>query len=176
MESRWIRHLGAGALIAVLWSAAAAAQAQDEGCDTALSHQFDFWVGKWSVSPAGHPDRRVADSLIEKLYRGCGVRENWMPLKGGPGGSLSAYDSTAHRWRQAWVDSSGAFAEFKGGWNGKAMVLTGVWPQPGHPRQITRMTYTPAPDGSVRQSGETSDDAGRTWQPSFDFIYRHPPS
>ena len=136
------------------------AQAQGEGCDTAQSHQFDFWVGRWSVSPAAHPDRRVADSLIEKLYRGCGVRENWMPLKSGPGGSLSAYDSAAHRWRQAWVDSSGAFAQFEGGWNGKAMVLTGVWPQPGHPHQITRMTYTPASDGSVRQFGETSDDAG----------------
>ena len=176
MESRWIRQLGARSLIAVLWSAAAGAQAQGEGCDTAQSHQFDFWVGRWSVSPAAHPDRRVADSLIEKLYRGCGVRENWMPLKNGPGGSLSAYDSAAHRLRQAWVDSSGAFAQFEGGWNGKAMVRTGVWPQPGHPHQITRMTYTPASDGSVRQFGETSDDAGRTWQPGFDFIYRRAPS
>ena len=54
---------------------------------------------------------------------------------------------------------------------GKAMVLTGVWPQPGHPTQMTRMTYAPLADGSVEQSGVTSDDNGKTWQPSFDLIY-----
>ena len=33
------------------------------------------------------------------------------------------------------------------------MVIEGVWPQPGHPNQITRMTYTPLADGSVEQAG-----------------------
>ena len=37
------------------------------------------------------------------------------------------------------------------------------------------MTYTPAGDGAVRQFGETSDDGGKTWSPSFDFIYRQAP-
>lgn len=55
---------------------------------------------------------------------------------------------------------------------GKAMVLTGTWAQPGHARQMTRMTYTPLADGSVEQLGATSDDGGRSWQPSFDFLYR----
>jgi hypothetical protein len=141
-------------------------------CDSPESHQFDFWVGRWRVSPNGKPGQHVADSLIEKLYRGCGVRENWMPLKGGGGGSLNAYVPTAKVWRQTWIDSDGARVEFEGRWTGSAMVLTGNWPQPGHPAQLTRMTYTRAADGSVRQLGETSDDAGRSWQPSFDFIYR----
>jgi hypothetical protein len=38
------------------------------------------------------------------------------------------------------------------------------------------MTYSAQPDGSVRQLGESSDDAGRSWQPSFDFIYRKAPA
>ena len=70
------------------------------------------------------------------------------------------------------MDSSGARVEFVGGWTGQAMVLTGVWPQPGHPTQLTRMTYSRQDDGAVRQLGESSDDQGKTWQPSFDFIYR----
>ena len=57
--------------------------------------------------------------------------------------------------------------EFKGGWNGKAMVLTGKWGGP-----LVRMTYTPNPDGSVRQAGEQSTDGGKSWTPSFDFTYR----
>lgn len=148
------------------------------GCTSAESHQFDFWVGDWEVFPASNPGIKIADSHIEKLYMGCAVRENWMPLatraQGGGGGSLNAYNPQTGKWRQTWLDSSGVFADFTGGWNGKAMVIQGVWPQPGHAGQITRMTYTPRPDGSVEQAGETSDDDGKTWQPSFDLIYIHP--
>ncbi len=144
------------------------------GCDSPESHQFDFWVGRWKVSPNGHPERHVADSLIEKLYQGCAVRENWMPVSpgSGDGGSLNAYVPADHSWHETWVDASGARVEFKGGWNGTAMVLTGRWPMPGHPKQMTRMTYTRAADGSVRQLGESSDEEGRSWKPSFDLIYR----
>ncbi len=141
------------------------------GCDTTQGHQFDFWVGKWEVFPKAAPTRKVADSLIEKLYAGCAVRENWMPLKGPGGGSFSAFVASEGGWRQTWI-STGGFADFKGGFDGKSMIITGVWPQPGHPTQQTRMTYTPLPDGSVEQAGETSDDNGKSWQPSFDFIYR----
>jgi hypothetical protein len=145
------------------------------GCNSAQSRQFDFWVGRWTVSPATHPEVHLADSLIEKVYRGCGVRENWMPLNGAGGGSLNSYVPAEDAWRQTWIDSSGARVDFKGGLEGSAMVLTGVWPQPGHPNQLTRMTYTPGADGSVRQAGETSDDNGKTWRLSFDLIYRRAP-
>lgn len=144
-------------------------------CDTPQSHQFDFWVGKWEVFPKAAPQQKVADSLIEKLYAGCAIRENWMPLKGTAGGSFSTYIPARSEWRQTWI-STGGFADFTGGFNGKSMVIIGIWPQPGHPTQMTRMTYTPLPDGDVEQAGETSDNRGASWQPSFDFIYRraHP--
>ncbi|MGZ3305519.1 MAG: hypothetical protein ACXU8U_06625, partial [Asticcacaulis sp.] len=125
----------------------------------------------WDVSPKAAPDKIVARSLIEKLYAGCAIRENWMPLKGPGGGSYSAYVPGRDGWRQTWI-SPGGFVDFTGGWNGHAMVITGNWPAPGHPDQLTRMTYTPLDGGSVEQAGETSNDNGRTWQPGFDFIYR----
>jgi hypothetical protein len=143
------------------------------GCTSSENHQFDFRVGKWEVFAAKQPQTKVADSLIEKLYAGCAIRENWSPLHGPSGGSFSAYVAADQGWRQTWIDSAG-FADFKGGWNGTALVIQGVWPQPGHPTQLTRMTYTPHADGSVEQSGQISDDGGATWQPSFDLIYRHP--
>jgi hypothetical protein len=161
----------AACAIVMLMACVGAARADPSPCSSPQDRQFDFWVGRWRVSPTGHPEKRVADSLIEKLYRGCGVRENWMPLRGGGGGSLSAYVPADHGWRQVWVDDKGAFVEFRGDWNGRAMVLTGRWPQPGHPGQITRMTYTANPDGSVRQFGEVSDDGGRTWSTGFDLTY-----
>lgn len=161
------------ALLFLLAVPVAAAGQTPGACTSPENRQFDFWAGKWEVFPVGHLDTKVADSLIEKLYGDCAIRENWMPLKGPGGGSFSAWVPEKKAWRQTWI-SAGGFADFTGGWNGKAMVIEGVWPQPGHPGQITRMTYTPHADGSVEQAGQTSDDGGKTWQPGFDFIYIHP--
>lgn len=152
-------------------AATAATTPPPSGCATKESRQFDFWVGKWDVHAKATPQTKVATSLIENLHHGCAIRENWMPLSDHTGGSINAWSPERKAWRQFWVDSDGGSALFGGGWNGSAMVLTGVWPQPGHPMQVTRMTYTPLADGSVEQSGETSDDNGKTWQSSFDFIY-----
>lgn len=150
----------------------ATAAAAPKPCDKPEHRQFDFWVGKWDVYPKAAPGKLVAHSLIESRYDGCAVRENWMPLSNAGGGSINSYDAGSKGWRQFWADASGSSAFFNGGWNGKSMILTGLWPQPGHPKQMTRMTYTRLADGSVEQLGVTSDDSGKTWQPSFDFIYR----
>lgn len=136
--------------------------------------QFDFWVGGWDVYVTGQ-NKQVARSLIERLYNGCAIRENWMPLGGGGGGgSLNNYVAGDQGWRQTWLDSSGARVEFKGGWDGKAMVLTGFWAGVNGPGQdaLVRMTYTKDAQGWVRQFGEASQDDGKTWTVSFDLTYR----
>lgn len=152
------------------------AQTPPAGCDAPQSHQFDFWVGKWEVHPNG-ADKIVALSLIEKRYSGCAIRENWMPvgkeLTGG-GGSLSLYDTRTKSWRQTSIDSSGARADLDGGFADGVMAITGLWPNFNGPGQdaLIRMRYQKQPDGQVRQWAEASIDNGRTWKPSFDFLYR----
>jgi hypothetical protein len=142
------------------------------GCSSPESRQFDFWVGRWDVYPTGK-DNLVAHSLIENLYQGCGIRENWMPLKGGGGGSLNSWVPAEKQWRQTWVDSSGARVEFKGGRQGPVMVLEGLWPGVANGKDaLVRMTYTPNADKSVRQFGQQSTDGGKTWAPAFDFTYK----
>lgn len=159
------------AALAALPAAASAQMALTPACAASEHRQFDFWVGRWTVSPTGK-DQAVAESLIEKVYSGCGVRENWMPKTHQDGGSLSNFVTGEKAWRQTWIDSSGGRADFKGGWDGKAMVLTGAWPMPDGRMRSVRMTYAPNPDGSVRQFGEASFDDGKTWAPTFDFTYR----
>lgn len=162
------KTLLAAALVAL--PGMAAAQAPPKPACTAAEHrQFDFWVGKWQVSRTGQ-DQVVAESLIEAVYNGCGVRENWMPKNSQTGGSLNIYLPAEKAWKQTWIDSAGTRADFAGGWTGKAMVLTGKWGGP-----LVRMTYTPNADGSVRQAGEQSTDDGKTWTPTFDFTYRRSP-
>jgi len=146
-------------------------------CAAPEHRQFDFWVGSWLVYPTGSA-KAVGRSLIEKLYADCAIRENWMPFKGGSGGSLNNYVSEIGQWRQTWLDSDNARVEFTGGMQGSAMVLTGCWKDVNGPGKsgLVRMTYTRGPDGSVRQLGEFSGDEGKSWSPAFDFTYRSAPA
>lgn len=142
-------------------------------CATEGHNQFDFWVGEWDVFPNG-ASQLIAHSKIEKLYNGCAIRENWMPLVGAGGGSLNAFDPASNRWHQTWIGSQPGRVEFDCGMAGNKMVLTGFWKGVNGPGQdaLIRMSYTPQLDGSVRQHGEQSTDQGLTWSTNFDFIYK----
>lgn len=177
-----MRWLGILALAACAASSLVSAQTRPApkippGCDSPESHQFDFWVGKWEVHPNG-TDKVIAHSLVEKRYTGCAIRENWMPLGkelNGGGGSLSLYDSRLKRWRQTWVDSTGTRVDLDGGFENGAMSITGTWANFAGPGKdaLVRMNYAPQPDGQVRQWAQSSTDGGKSWQPAFDFLYRH---
>ena len=153
--------------------AASQASSPSPACTAPEHRQFDFWVGYWDVYPTGK-DKLVAHSLIEKLYAGCTIRENWMPLSKNEGGSLNMFDPATHKWHQTWQDSQNGRVEFDGNMVDGKMVLTGDWKGANGPGKdaLTRMTYSPGADGSVRQLGEQSTDGGKTWSPSFDFTYR----
>ena len=166
------------ALLLITAQAPAAGAAPPPACTAAVYAQFDFWVGEWDVYPNIADAAKaplVARSRIERLYAGCAVRENWMPVKGGGGGSLNAADPATGRWHQYWLDSVGNRVEFDGGLAPSgAMVLTSYGGGTGGTGSagMTRMVYTRQADGSVRQHGEVSSDHGITWSTSFDFIYR----
>ena len=145
--------------------------ARPPACETAEHRQFDFWVGRWDVYPTG-TTQLIAHSLIERLYAGCAIRENWMPLGGTGGGSLNSYRPSERRWRQVWTDSANGLADYSGGMEGEAMVLTGTATQPDGTRSLVRMRYSRGADGSVRQEGSGSTDGGQTWQSRYDFTYR----
>jgi hypothetical protein len=162
----------------LLFAQAAAASAPTPptpapACTAEAFAAFDFWVGDWDVYRTGQ-DTLVAHSKIEKLYNGCAIRENWMPLRGAAGGSLSGYDPATGRWHQTWIGSAPGIARFDGGPIANGLVLTGWWGGSGPNGEdgLTRMTYSKIEDGAVRQFGEFSADYGVTWVPSFDFTYR----
>jgi len=163
-------------LASLLLAQAASAQATPPPpppCTGAEFEALDFWVGEWDVYPNGR-DTIVAHSKIEKLYRGCAIRENWMPLRGPGGGSLTGFDPKTGHWHQTWIGSSPGVVQFEGGPADGTMVLTGAWAGSGPNGEdgLTRMSYSRFEGNAVRQLGEFSADNGKTWQPSFDFVYR----
>jgi hypothetical protein len=140
-------------------------------CDTPGHHQFDFWVGRWDVY---RPDtgQLVAHSNIEKLYAGCAVRENWMPLKGAGGGSLNSYRPSLGRWVQIWTDSGNNLNQYSGAWSGKRMDLAGTSTTTLGKKVPVRMTYERLSDGSVVQTGYQKDRTGKRWVLNYTFVYR----
>jgi hypothetical protein len=140
-------------------------------CNTAAHRQFDFWVGRWKVYRADN-DKLVADSLIEKLYNGCAVRENWMPLHGLGGGSLNSYEPRHKRWRQFWTDSANEVHDYLGSWDGKRIVMTGTSESPAGRKARLRMTYEQLRSGDVVQTGYVSPDGGKNWKLDYKLVYR----
>ena len=115
----------------------------------------------------------AGESRIERLYDGCGIRENWRDPEL-TGGSLNIYDRADHLWHQFWIDSSGARREFIGGIAQGKMILVATHPSEKNAGVIIkeRMTFTPNPDGSVRQYSDASRDDGATWALRYDYTYR----
>ena len=138
-------------------------------CSDPERRQFDFWVGEWDVRPAGvtDPNRPPSHSRISVISGGCAVREEYETPAGYEGSSLNYYDAASHRWKQYWMDNQGVPVTQIGGLVDGKMIMDEV-PDGAH---RGRTTWTPLPDGRVRQLWEFSTDAGKTWQVKFDGIY-----
>ncbi len=133
------------------------------------SRQFDFWIGEWAVTtPDGKP---AGTNRIEAIAGGAGLLENWADADGSSGKSLNAYNAAKKQWQQTWVGSNGGILELSGTLVNGHMVLTGEHAARGR-RVMERITWTPNPDGTVRQHWEQSTDGGNTWQTAFDGHYR----
>ena len=140
-------------------------------CSAPEHRQFDFWMGEWDVRDAA--GKIVGRNRIERVHKGCGLEENWAGAGGFSGTSLNAYDSDRKQWHQTWVDSSGGLLRLDGGIVDGRMVLSGSTADADAAGKVAlqRITWTPLPDGRVRQLWESSIDAGRTWAVAFDGFY-----
>ena len=165
--------LAAGALLALSLAARVCAQtpAPSRGCTTDVAHQFDFWVGDWNVyDPHGVLE---GTNTVTLEYGTCVVHEHWNGVAGDQGESLNFFYHPTGKWHQTWV-SNGGFLFLDGGMVGKAMVLTGTRTAKAGKR-MDRISYTPGPDGSVRQVWDVSTDGGKTWTNTFDGNYVRKP-
>ena len=133
------------------------------------ARQFDFWVGSWDVRTAQGDLAGTND--IKVGAGGCVLVESWKSTQGGPGQSLNFYDADAKLWRQVWVDASAQVTRFEGTFTEGQMRFKGERVMNDGKRVPVKMTFTPLPDGRVRQMGESSSDGGKTWTVEYDLYY-----
>ena len=138
-------------------------------CGAPEYRQFDFWIGEWSVM---NPTGGVGGfSSIEREYNGCLIVESWSGPTGVPAGtSQNFYNKADGKWHQNWIDvhASGPLWLAGGLVESGAMVMMDTDPAAN---PLNRITWTPNPDGSVRQHWETSSDGGTSWTTAFDGLY-----
>jgi hypothetical protein len=144
--------------------------AQQPAGGTEEQRQFDFWLGSWEVRD--RTGTLLGRNRVEALLGGRVLQEHWTGSKGGAGTSLNAYLPGKKVWRQTWVDSQGSVLDLEGGRVGASMVLASPAGAAG-PAQ--RITWTPLPDGRVRQFWEQSSDGGLTWKAAFEGFYSRVP-
>ncbi len=150
-------------------SARADSQPPPSPCAAPEFHQFDFWIGTWTVAT---PDGKAAGtSRIERVAGGCAILEHWSGAKGGEGKSINFYRPEDGKWHQTWAGSGASFLFLDGALSDGHMVLTGTTRTPAGDAQIERITWTPEKNGTVTQEWAQSTDGGTVWTTVFTGIY-----
>ena len=138
-------------------------------CSDPAYRQFDFWLGEWEVlKPDG---TLVGTNRIEKEYGGCVLHERYATPRGYSGESLNTYDAARKVWHQTWVDNAGLLLLLEGQLIDGRMVLESANQGQDGSAVKHRITWTPNPDGSVRQLWESTDANGQ-WTVAFDGLYQ----
>ena len=161
----------AGLLCAVAGMPLTAQQSPPRGCPNPLHHQFDFWIGDWTVTDSAGTTP-FGTNLVTREEDGCLLQEHWTGSKGGSGQSFNFYDNGLAHWEQVWVDNSSGTLHLAGQFAEGKMSLEGDTPGPNGSTVRNRIAWTPEPDGRVRQQWSVSSDGGKSWQLSFDGWYR----
>ena len=114
-------------------------------------------------------ERRALIKAGSSILGSCVVFENWTsPSMSGK--SFNIFDAKSGSWRQSWVSDKGTLLEFTGELKNGTMVYLAPDKEQGK-SVLRRMIFTPIDAQTVRQVGEDSFDAGKTWAPSYDLLY-----
>ena len=156
-------------LAAALLAGSTGQQPRHDRCVSSEHRQLDFWVGNWDVFEVSNRDSVVAHARIERILDGCALREVYDGRNGLSGQSLSLFDEGRKLWHQSWVTNRGELLVIEGAMKGNHLVLQGAYP-PGSPTLIRGVWSRMG--NEVRETAETSEDAGKTWHPRFDLVFR----
>src|SRR5262249_5558584 len=112
-----------------------------------------------------------ARAHVDAIAQGCAIHELYEQSDGLIGDSILSYDPVRKQWQQTWVTNRGALMVILGGFKDGALVLEGEVHLKDGSTVVQRITWQRKDDG-VREFAVLSKDAGKTWAPSFDVLFR----
>jgi len=156
--------------------AAFAAHAQapsPPSCDTPQHHEMDFWLGDWEAHYAQNGVQAQSHNRITRTLGGCVIQEEFMGAPGIPleGRSWSVYDRVAGRWKQTWVDNTGAYLDFVGSVEDGNRVFARQFVRQGK-TIMQRMVFRDVKPDAFKWLWQGSADGGATWTTAWEIDYR----
>jgi len=158
------------AILMALTASVVHAQAPSPGCDSPESRQLDFWLGDWDLT---YGDGGKGRNRISKILDGCAILEEFSGAPGVQldGRSVSMFDRTSGRWKQAWVDNSGAYLDFVGSTdNGNPVFSREATARDGR-KFLQRMIFIDVKPQGFTWLWQRSDDGGASWKTSWEIRY-----
>src|SRR5215467_14348795 len=119
-------------------------------CTSSEHRQFDFWLGDWNVKDTA-TGQAAGHNLVTLEQGSCVLQEHWRGTDGSSGTSFNIYYAGDKKWHQTWVDSNGLLLRLDGGLIDGKMVLSGKRVNRAGKFVVDRITWTPEPNGDVRQ-------------------------
>jgi hypothetical protein len=133
---------------------------------SAESQQFDFWLGDWDVTWAGGGRGR---NRVTRILDGQVIQEEFTAFAASPntkpflGLSVSVYVPAIAAWRQTWVDNTGNYMEFIGGFADGKLTLSMERTINGRPASYRMVFYNIAKQ-SLDWDWQCSEDTGQSWR------------
>ncbi len=157
-------------VIAFTFGSVANLPAQDsDSCNGERSHEFDFWIGDWTVYGG---DEVAGENSIQSILDGCVLHESWRGARGSAGSSFNFYNPQTEKWQQFWVWRNGTTLELEGEYENGKMVLEGESVTQSGETVFNRITWYDNDDGTVRQHWEYTKDDGNSYETLFDGLYK----
>jgi hypothetical protein len=142
-------------------------------CDTSQHHEMDFWLGDWDAHYTQNGVAARGRNRITRILDGCVIHEEFSGAPAAPleGRSWSVYDRAARRWKQTWVDNSGAYLDFSGDVVDGNRVFARQFQRDGKTIH-QRMVFRDVTADRFTWLWQRSDDAGATWKTTWEIDYR----
>lgn len=162
-----LRVVLAAALIASVQPIAVnAAPAAPAPCSAPRYHQFDFFLGRWSVTNAA--GKLIGLDTVDTQLRGCMIVERYADVgDDGRGYGIMGFRSGTGTWHQTFIDDGGMVLTLDGRIVSGAMVMEGVDYRSTGGKRLHRVSFIPKPGGRVEELWRASVDDGRTWKTVF---------
>lgn len=129
-------------------------------------NQFEFWIGEWECT-WGEGGRGT--NHVHYIMDGKVIQENFS-APDLTGMSVSVYDLGRKLWCQTWVDNSGSYLDFTGGFEGGKMILARDAIVKGEACRQRMVWYNIEMD-QFDWNWERSEDGGQTWRVLWQIKY-----
>jgi hypothetical protein len=161
---------------------AAPAASVSSSCAAPEFRQLDFWIGDWDVtvharaSPTSEQwGEAEGRQHVEAILGGCAIAEHFTaagPPTRWSGASYSMWQPQLGAWRQTWVDDSGSFLAFRGGFERDNFVLYGEPKTADGTQTQKRMVFSAITPTSLHWEWQQTSDGWTTVVPMIKIDYR----